>query len=73
MKDEKLCLYPEDFEYYYIVRVHTNEGVLYAYNHRTLTHDIDFAKPFNTRRSALRCIRLSDYTRAEIIKYRRIQ
>lgn|GEM_PF-1780426 len=71
MKNEKYSLYPEDFEYYYIVCVHTDEGDRYAYNHRTLTHSIDFATPYNTRRSALRCIRMSDYENAEILVLRR--
>jgi len=71
VKNEKFSLYPEDFNFYYIVRVHTDDGVFYAYNSRLLVRSLSSAKPFNTRRSALRCIRLGGFSNAEIITVKR--
>ena len=73
MKNEKYSLYPEDFECYYVVCVHTENGDRYAYNHRMLSHSIEYARNYNTRRAALRCIRMSDYENAEILVLKRRQ
>lgn len=72
VEDKPFEYYDSDLNYYFIVCVQTPEGFMYAYNQRMLVHDEAFAKRFDTRRSALRCIALSNYKDYEILKKRRL-
>ncbi len=64
-------LYDEELEYYFLVKVETEVGTKFVYNQRTLVHHEAFAKRFETRRSAKRCIALSSYENYEILKIKR--
>ena len=56
LNSKDLSYYDSELDYYFIVRVVTEAGVRYAFNQRTLVHDPAFAKRFETRRSARRCV-----------------
>ncbi len=71
LKRKKFELYDEDLEYYFLVKVETEAGTKFVYNQRTLVHHAAFAKRFETRRSAKRCIALSTYENCEILKIKR--
>ncbi len=71
LKEKNLEYYDPELDYYFIIRVPTEKGAMYAYNQRTLVHDRAFARMFDTRRSAQRCVRLSDYEHCEILKIKR--
>ncbi len=68
MKQKDNGWYDEDLDYYFILCIHTPNGPRYAYNQRTFVTDIDFAKKFETRRSALRCARLGNFKSFELLK-----
>lgn len=64
-------MYDTELDYFFIVKVLQNGAEFYAYNQRILVHDKAFAKRFETRRSARRCIALSEYESCEILKIKR--
>ncbi len=68
---KELKYYDEELDYYFVVQVTTPAGICYAYNHRTLVRDMSFARCFETRRSAQRCIRRSAFDDCKILRLRR--
>lgn len=71
LNSKNFSYYDSELDYYFIVRVMTEDGVRYAFNQRTLVHDPAFAKRFETRRSARRCILLSGFKQYEVLKIKR--
>ncbi len=71
LKRKNFEMYDTELDYFFIVKVRQNGEELYAYNQRILVHDEAFAKRFETRRSARRCIALSEYESCEILKMKR--
>ena len=51
-------MYDEEFDSYYVVKVLTQEENRYFFSTRMFVKSVDFAKKFNTIRSAKRSIRL---------------
>lgn len=60
-----------ELDSYFMISVQTEEGLRYVFNKRTLVHDIHFAKRFETKRSAQRCVKLSGFENWEILKFAR--
>lgn len=71
MKRKNFEMYDTELDYFFIVKVWQKGEEFYAYNHRILVRDEGFAKRFETRRSARRCIALSEYESYEIMKKKR--
>ncbi len=63
--------YDEDLDFYFLIEVNTTDGIRYAYSPRALVHDIAFAKQFDTRRSARRCMNLGGWKDSRIVKVKR--
>ncbi|MBE7036856.1 MAG: hypothetical protein E7403_06145 [Ruminococcaceae bacterium] len=71
MNRKNFEMYDTELDYFFLVKVWQNGEEFYAYNQRTLVRDETFAKRFETRRSARRCIALSKFESYEIIKKKR--
>lgn len=71
MKKKKLQWYDEELDYYFLVEVNTDSGIRYAYSPRALVHDRAFAKQFDTRRSARRCMNQGRWQDCRIVKVKR--
>ncbi len=51
-------MYDEEFDSYYVIKVLSGEGNKYFFSARMFVNSVDFARKFNTIRSAKRSIRL---------------
>ena len=62
----------EEFDAYYVIKMHTEAGEKYFFSKRMWVTDLGLAKKFNTLRSAKRSIKLYSVENYEIIKLKHI-
>lgn len=61
----------EDFDYFYVLKVKSDDCEKYFFSKRVLVGDIGLAKQFNTMRSVKRSIKLFDIRNYKIEKIKR--
>lgn len=62
----------EEFDAYYVIKVHTEQGEKYFFSKRMFVSDLGLAKKFNTVRSAKRSIKLYSVKDYEILKLKNV-
>ncbi len=66
-----LNLTDEEFDAYYVIKIHTQKGEKYFFTNRMNVGDIGLAKKFNTMRSAKRSVKIYSIKNYEIEKLKR--
>ena len=61
----------EDYDSYYVIRISDKSGDRYFFSLRTFVKSVDFAKKFNTQRSARRSMKMLDGAECRIEKIKR--
>lgn len=61
----------EEFDAYYVIKIHTDIGEKYFFSNRISVGDIGLAKKFNTVRSAKRSVKIYSIRDYEIKKLKR--